>query len=223
MRLGVLGPTGHTTWPVESVRRNAAGWSVLFASPQAAAGLVVSGPARSVSDDSVATAVGGQRWALDGILQDALSSSSWRYAGSWKGYAKFVATHVLPPVWISAPSGGADVRQVATTDYGTAVERLRASRPVEVVRSEAYAAGWHAEIVPAGGGPAKVLPVVPVGLVQGVRVPAGDWTITFSYRPTGLDVGLAGSVLGLAGFVAVAFLGLARRRRSRPPGATAAR
>lgn len=217
LRLGVLGPDGRTTWPAESVRRASGGWSVALAAAQPASGLVVVGPASSVSDTSVVTASDGQRWALDGVLQDALATSSWRYTGTWGAYAKFVATRVLPPVWVAAPAGGARVRQVSTTDYGTSVDRVTAGRTVTVVRSEAYVAGWHVEAVPAGGGPARTLPVERVGLVQGVRVPAGTWTLTFLYRPKGLDVGLAGSALGLAALVVVGAWGLVRRRRRRQP------
>ena len=57
--------------------------------------------------------------------------------------------------------------------------------------------------------------MVPDGLVQAVRVPAGRWTLTFVYRPAGLDAGLAGSALGLAALAA-------GRRRGRPPPASVA-
>ena len=96
---------------------------------------------------------------------------------------------------------------------------MTTTRPVTVVRSEAYAAGWHVDAVPVDGGPSKVLPVKSVGLVQGVRVPAGTWTLTFLYRPKGLDLGLAGSALALAALVGVGAWGLVRRRRWRRPSA----
>jgi hypothetical protein len=213
LRLGVLGPGGGTTWPRESVRRTASGWSVAFAAPPTAAGLVVAGPARSVGDTSVVTATGGQRWALDGVLQDALANPSWRYAGTWKRFARFATTSVLPPVWIAAPASGARVRQISSTDDGRAVARVTATRAVTVVRSEAYMAGWHVVARPAGGGPARTLPVVPDGVVQSVRVPPGRWTLTFGYWPEGLDVGLAGSALGLAALVVAGAWGYGRRRR----------
>jgi hypothetical protein len=190
--------------------------------PQLAVGLVVSGPASSVSDTSVVTASDGQRWALDGVLQDALDTSGWRFVGTWNDYARFAQSRVVPPVWVADPRGGARVRQIRTTDWGSEIDRVTTTRPVTVVRSEAYAAGWRVDAVPVDGGPSKVLPVEPVGLVQGVRVPAGTWTLTFLYRPKGLDLGLAGSTLGLAALVGVGAWGLVRRRR-RPSALTVGR
>lgn len=217
LRLGVLGYDGRTTWPSESVRRVSGGWSVVFAGPQPATGLVVTGPAGSVSDTSIVTTAGGEQWALDGVLQDALSGPGWQFAGTWKGLAKFKATRVLPPVWITAPPRRARVRQVRTTEWGTAVEHVTADRAVTVVRSEAYMPGWHVEAVPVGGGTSRALPVERVGLVQGVRVPAGTWTLTFTYYPDGFDFGLAGSSLALAALVLVGLWGLVGRRRRRLP------
>ncbi|HLH27324.1 MAG TPA: hypothetical protein VKW77_00330, partial [Acidimicrobiales bacterium] len=66
------------------------------------------------------------------------------------------------------------------------------------------------------------LVVRPAGLVQKVRLPAGAWTVRFSYRPAGAVAGLALSaataVLLLAGLVLDATLLRRRnRRRGAPP------
>ena len=107
LQVGILGPTGTTTWPTESVTGTATSWSVRFARPQPAVALVVSGPASSVSDTSVVTASDGQRWALDGVLQEALDTSGWRFVGTWNDYARFAQSRVVPPVWVAAPTQGA--------------------------------------------------------------------------------------------------------------------
>lgn len=215
LRVGVLGPSGATTWPTETVRRVRGGWSVELSRPSTALGLVVSGPARAVSDASVVTLVDGQRIALDGALQDALSTTDWRLAGTWRGFVRFTARRVAPPVWADPASAGARVRQVSSGADGGAVVSVASGRPVTVVRSEAYVAGWHAEAVPAGGGTARTLPVDAVGLVQGVRVPAGRWTLTFDYRPKGLHEALAASGLGVLAVAAAGVVGLRSRRRRR--------
>ncbi|HVX21631.1 MAG TPA: hypothetical protein VHB02_09805 [Acidimicrobiales bacterium] len=218
LRVGVVGPGGRTGWPVETVRTTAAGWTVRFATPQPAAGLVVTGPASSVSDTSVVDGTDGGRWALDGVLQQALGQPGWRYAGHWAQYGRFVRTGVPPPVWVAGAPAGSSATELSTTDWGTTVDRVTAAGPVTVVRSEAYMPGWRVQAVPVGGGPTRDLPVHRVGLVQGVRVPAGRWVLTFLYRPPGLNAGLAGSAVGLAGFVAVGVAALVRRRHRRGRG-----
>jgi len=215
LRVGVVGPTGRTVWPTETVRTTASGWSVRFATSQAAAGLVVTGPASSVSEASVVDGATGGQWALDGVLQQALGQAGWRYAGNWTEYGRFVRTTVRPPVWVAGSPAGSSATQVTATDWGTTVDRVTAAGPVTVVRSEAYMPGWRVQAVPATGGHPRELAVRQVGLLQGVRVPAGRWTLTFLYRPPGLNAGLAGSAAGLAGFVAVGVVAVVRRRKRR--------
>lgn len=216
LRVGLVTPGGHTVFPAADVRHRSGGWSVLFASQQQAVGLVVTGPARAVGDTSTVVQASGQVLALDGILQDALDTSGWHYQGTWDAYAVFSHPRIPPPVWIAAGPGaaGASVRQVVpTTSWGTEVDRVRASRPVTVIRSEAYMTGWHVVATPADGGASRDLPVEAHGLIQQVRVPAGDWTITFNYRAPHLTLGLVASALALAGFVAAGAVALVSRRR----------
>jgi hypothetical protein len=92
-----------------------------------------------------------------------------------------------------------------------------------VVRSEAWLPGWHVQAQPLSGGPARDLAVVPVGLVQGVRVPAGDWRLTFSYWPAAVTAGLVLTGLGLVALLAAGVVALVGRRRRAgltpgPPG-----
>lgn len=204
-RLGIVGPGGRVTWPRQSLSRG----TVTLASPSTATGLVLSTP---VAGTSVVTGAGGGRWALDGPLQAALSRPTWRYAGEWEGYARYRARRVRPPVWLTDGSAGT-ARLVSSTEWGTAVVRVTASRPAVLVRSEAYLPGWSVRAVPAGGGTPRTLPVVQRGLVQAVRVPAGRWTLTFGYHPSGLDAGLAATGAGLAGLAALAAAWWWRRRR----------
>jgi len=215
VRVGVLSRAGQTRWPADTVTPVPGGWSVRFERPVTAAGLVVQGPGGAVSDTSSVAAVGGGRWAFDGPLQDALGTPGWAYVGNWRQFSQFRHPAGPPPVWVVGSALDASVRQVQVTDWGTEVDRVRARRPVLVVRSEAYAAGWRVEAVPAAGGAPRNLAVVPVGLVQGVRVPPGTWTLTFLYRPGGLDAGLAASSAGLVALVGAGGVALARRRRSR--------
>ena len=89
-----------------------------------------------------------------------------------------------------------------------------------MVRSEAYLPGWKVTAKPVGGGPSRVLPVIRVGLVQGVKVPAGHWLLTFKYWPSGLALGGIASALGVAAVLVVTGVRLRRRRSRRPAAGT---
>ena len=236
-RVGVVTPDGTTRWPAESVRPTPTGWAVDFRRPQTAAGIVVEGPAREIADTSTLQGARGGRWVLDGLVQDALDTSTWRFAGTLDGgLGIFRRTRpVRPPVWLAAPAPGSSVRQVAAPDWGGAVVHVVATRPVTVVWSEAYLAGWHATLTPVSGGHARArgaqragvrsvpLTVRPHGLIQSVRVPAGRWVLTFHFRPKLLTLGIAGSCAAVAGFLALLAMAVVNfRRRRRAPLAGAA-
>jgi len=220
--VGVLHASGTTSWPAERVSRSRTGWVVRFAAPRSAVGIVVRGPARAIADTSTVTTTAGTRDALNGPFQDALGQTSWRPAGFWNGYARFRTDDVAAPIAVrDAP--GATVRRVSVTQWGTETDVVDTPSAATVVRSEAYLSGWRVKAQPVGGGPTRTLAVFSVGLVQGVRVPPGRWTLTFTYWPSGLTSGGIASALGVAAVLAVAGVRLLWRRRAgkRPVTGTA--
>lgn len=225
LAVAVLGAHGREHQVPVTVRPDATGWSVRFAHPVLGYGLALQGPARAVSITSTVTGtqppgpttpaatVGAPgRWSFNGLYQDALGQTGWHYEGVWQSFAVF-RHRVGPPVWLAGASAGSRVVQVRTTSWGTAVERVDATGPVTVVRSEAYQKGWRAEAVPVDGGAARTVPVTAHGLIQSVRLPPGRWTLTFRYRPPHLTLGLAATGLALAAFAGAGAWGLRRRRR----------
>lgn len=89
---------------------------------------------------------------------------------------------------------------------------VSARRPGLLVLSDLEYPGWKAEV----GGEETDIERVDY-LMRGVRVPAGDSTVTFSYRPLSFTVGWVVSLLALAGVVTTGALGWrARRRHERP-------
>jgi hypothetical protein len=210
-RVGVVGPDGSTTYPRQWAMRSGGDWTVTLATPRPVVGLAVSTP---VAGNSVVHAADGGSFALDGPLQAAMAGPGWRYAGEWEGFARYRARRVLPPVWVVG-GGASTASLVSSTPSGTWVVRVSATRPVEVVRSEAYLPGWSVQAVPAGGGAGRTLSVDEKGLVQAVRVPAGRWTLTFRYHPSGLDVGLGTTAAGLVALVVLAAVWWWRRSKHR--------
>ena len=82
-----------------------------------------------------------------------------------------------------------------------------------LVRSESMLTGWTASVAPAAGGPAHEVAVEAHDLVQSIRVPAGNWRITFHYEAPGVVAGLAVSVAATVGLGLVAIGLLVRGRR----------
>lgn len=234
LRVGVLAPGGGVRWPAARLVPAPGGVEVTFPRPVVATGLVVhsaDGQALAIADGSAvtvaappparrsssATSATGASYGLDGQVQDALDDPArWRYTGDWRGYARFVRTSVRPPAWVLDPAPGDRAGQVRTYQDGTTVLGVRLRRRAVVVRSEAYMPGWRVTAVPVAGGPARLLTVVPRGLVQAVRVPAGAYTLTYRYRPPGLDLGLAGTGAGLAALLGAGLVWLLRRGRRGP-------
>jgi hypothetical protein len=214
-KLGVLTASGSVSFPAERSVPSRTGWTVTFAGPTDATGIVVRGHgARSVADTSTVTTTAGARFALNGPFQDALGQATWHPTGFWRGYARFKTFKLGPQVAVrGAP--GASVRRVSTTQWGTETDLVDTPSAATVVRSEAYLAGWQVKATPVGGGPTRILPVFAVGLIQGVRVPPGRWSLQFGFWPSGLAVGGVASALGVAAVLAVATACLWRRRRSR--------
>ena len=214
--VGVLHASGSTSWPTERVSRQRTGWAVRFARPQSAVGIVVRGPVRSIADTSTVTTTTGIRYALNGPFQDALGQTSWRPAGFWEDYARFRTDDIAPKIAVrGAP--GATVRQVSVTQWGSETDVVDTQAAATVVRSEAYLSGWKVLAKPVGGGPTRTLAVFAVGLVQGVRVPPGRWTLTFAYRPSGLTSGGILSAAGVAALVVVTGVRLRRRLSPKRP------
>ena len=85
---------------------------------------------------------------------------------------------------------------------------VSARRPGLLVLSDLEYPGWKAEV----GGEETDIERVDY-LMRGVRVPAGDSTVTFSYRPLSFTVGWVVSLLALAGVVTTGALGWRGRRR----------
>lgn len=102
-----------------------------------------------------------------------------------------------------------DGRSAEVADWsrsnGEVTARVRSDNGAVVVLLEEALEGWSAAV---DGEP---VPVVRANAVfVGVVVPAGEHTVTLSYRPAGLDAGLAAT--GFAGLALVLATGLAWRR-----------
>ena len=214
-RVGVLRAGGAVVFPALTIRAAGDHATVTFRSPEGAVGLVVRGNPRAVSDTSEVTTADGPRYALVGSVQDALGQPGWAFTGTWAGNARFERVRVRPPVWIESGPAGATATEVETADNGAEVDRVTTSAPALLVRSESNLPGWRATAVPTTGGASRPLPIRAVGLIQGVRLPAGSWTVTFTYRAPGLDLGLAGSAVGIGAVLIAVGVRVARRRRVR--------
>jgi hypothetical protein len=173
---------------------------------------------------------GSSEHLLAGAFSDVVTARNWRVIGQVGNFVLFRAMYTPQQAWLESPTGSApgalppsgSVGVESTSPNGASLA-VRALAPELVVWSMAYNAGWRAQLVPAAGvtpaGSAAVVTALPVqreGLVMGVQVPKGLYTIVFSYHPPGLSTGLdlALATLLVVGVGVIAGLVVSRRRRS---------
>jgi hypothetical protein len=175
------------------------------------------GPPATISAVIAVTRAPDERLLLDGALQDQLVPPHWTYGGTVGPLIVFLNHRAKGDAWLesrtgvtSSALGSVHTRSRLVTD--PVVMTVDARHPAVLVRSEEYAPGWTARLRPVGGGPTIVLAVHQDGLIQQVSIPAGRYTVTWRYAPTGVLIGL---VLTLGGFaVLLALMGVSLRRRT---------
>jgi hypothetical protein len=171
-------------------------------------------------------------WALDSRLQEvdlrrtadprsflafrAETEADWRTAGSQAALLpSWPVARVEPDTAPLLPTdGGPAAGDCAITSFTPEEVRVHATagRPAILVLGEAWYPGWKATVN------GRASPVFPVdGWKRGVVVPAGASEVAFIFRPTGLGVGAAVSLLSLAVLVAIASPFSRGRPRPRTP------
>ena len=163
-----------------------------------------------------------RRLVLNQILQGLLEPPRWRYQTEIGGLPVFTNTSARGTAWLE-PAGsksalvpslaGGRVTTPAVEPWQDPVTLVSTPRPALLVRSAAYASGWTATITPLKGGDPKTVAVRRLGVVEAISVPAGNFTVTWSYGSSLAKLGLLASVLGVLALIALAFT--PRRRRPR--------
>jgi hypothetical protein len=177
-----------------------------------AAGFVVRAKSSVQVGDAVVAAADGSSYRLDSNFQLALASTSWRLSATEEGFSVFKATSLLAPVWLTAASNG-HVSKIRSASWGDTWVNVSVNESSLLERSEAYLPGWRATAVNSQTGRVLNLSVYRVGLIEGVRVPKGSWTIHFHYHAPYIEVSVATSLASFILLIGVAgALGLSRRR-----------
>jgi hypothetical protein len=190
-----------------------------------AAGLVVASGTTplSVGTPTAFTAQTGEV-ALNGRLQYGVTWPHWKFTGTIGSFGVFHNTQARGWAWVEGPAGGKPApgsSVPASDESGSQQITVRVRSAALLVRSESYSSGWKATITPlaATAGPVRSIPVVRVGVTQGVELPAaGKYLVSFNYRPASAQRGLvisAGVGVGLVVWLAVEIVLGRRRRRAR--------
>jgi hypothetical protein len=153
---------------------------------------------------------------LDTGLQVALAQRGWRLDRVLGGLTLFRAVRVAPTAWLVGATRGDRVAVTATGDDGSATLVVHAAHPVRLVRSESWLPGWSA--TRSSARTSRDVAVGHDGLVQAVALPAGTWTVTFTYHAPHLRVGVLVTAAALAALaLALAALAVRRTRGARRP------
>jgi hypothetical protein len=215
-RIGIRTATGAVAWPSATTAPSGTEVRARFEQPQLASAVVVQNlGARSISPGTLTVATDDLgRLRLDGVLQDIVQPPHWRFSGMIGEYAVFRNTRAKGPFWLAPDDGrspaGATARLLFSSETGAQSYSVRSPVPVDLVRSVAFEPGWTATIDGSG---ARHVPVQRDGAIQSVRVPPGDHTVTFAYRPATALAGIALSAAAVfAGAVVACAAALTRRR-----------
>jgi len=178
-----------------------------------AAGFVVRSSEGVNVGDAVVTTASGPSYRLDSNFELAISSPSWRLTSTQGTFSVFKARSILPPAWLTSLANGR-VTKIRSASWGDTWVSVTLQRSSVLERSEAYLPGWRATAVNTTTGRVVNLSVYRVGLIEGVRVPQGTWTIHYHYHAPYIEVSVAASAASLVLLLGVVTaLGVTRRRR----------
>ena len=221
IRFGTVHADGATTWGAPVTVAAGASSAAGPLPPGPASGLAVQVVSGTLPSHQATIVVGKRVYELDGSLSAVIRPGPWRPQDSVDGFSLFVRTEAPQPVYAIRRAGRPSPHIAVLSDGANAeTVSVRTASPAAIVRDVAWDPGWHASVT-VNGGPARTLPVVPRGLVQQVRLPAGADVVTFSYRPPHW---LVASVLSEGSSLLLVLLGglavvtsLRHRRRGRLP------
>jgi hypothetical protein len=204
------GPTVHTTPGARRVTGTLP--------PGSAHGLAVQVVSGQVPDHQAVVTVAQRPYELDGALSGAVRPGVWHQQGILDGNVLFVRNRPPTPIY-ALTSGGSAAPPVTVLATSPNTEKIRvdAASALTVVRQVAWDDDWTAS-VSVHGGPARAAPMSAYGLVQQVRLPAGDDVVTFRYRPAHFVVAgvlSLGATLLLVVLFIVSVVRLRRRGRAR--------
>jgi hypothetical protein len=219
-QLGLTAPGGAIRW-FRARAVTPSTLTVTVRAPVASVAVVAQAHAQvGVLGPPSVVAAGGSVLVADGQLQNALVPPRWVFAGADGPFAVFANHLAQAPLRLETAAGRPASGAWVSDASGAPAEPTRATvfspDGVRVVRSVAAIAGWTATWQPRNGR-AISLPVQRDGLVQAVDVPPGLGTLTWSYSPPSVRVGL---VLSLAAGLLVAglFADALRGRQRAGPG-----
>ncbi|MGH9068345.1 MAG: hypothetical protein ACRD0J_12800, partial [Acidimicrobiales bacterium] len=222
LKVGLVASSGSITFAPADLAGNGPGSeAAAFPAPVRAVAVVVVNTTTGIqvlSAPEVKTPSGA--FVLDGPLALYLQPPHWRWQGSLSGLGLFRNTRAKGLFWLEPLAhrrsvSGASVHLVRDTAWGTQAVEVSSPGGAVLVRSVVYLPGWSATLVPDGPGRARTAHVRRIGLVQGIDVPSGSWTVTWRYRPASVDHGVAITLAGLAGTVLLALMTSAWRHRPR--------
>jgi len=144
-------------------------------------------------------------------VQIDISENGWRKVQDFPTLSVYENTHAVPRVFsIDADDFERDVvavpedytEQLITRDSGREkFVDVTFDHDSWLIISEMYADGWRAFVRPLGAGEGEetAYPVEQVlQNLQGVQLPAGEWTVRLVYSPPSFQIGLFGSIISVA-------------------------
>jgi hypothetical protein len=201
---------------VRTVLKGSSALHAIFPTHPSASAVVVTGAHGFRLASTIVTMPGGRQIWANSEMQYGLNSDGWHFRGVVGELSLFRTTRIAPTVWLSPRAMHATATVAASSSSGTLTVDVATLTPTMLIRSEAWLPGWVARVAPLGGQRPLPSPVVPVGLIQGVHLPAGLWSVEFSYHAPHLRAGIISTTASsFVLLVGVGWLVVDSRRRRR--------
>jgi len=219
-KIGLIEPDGTTTWAPAATTASSRTLSAKFDGSIDAVGIAVRPGVGPISFSApTMTTLSGQRFVADGQLQGTQTLSHWKFVGTDGLFTVYANQRAQAPLTLRPTAGhtlaGASVRRKTGALLYPTSATVTSTAGAVVVRSMANIPGWTATWHPTSGGRSIELPVRSVGIIQGVTVPPGSGTLSWSYQPKGAWLGLGLSGAGTAALLGVLAVSIVRRRARR--------
>lgn len=136
---------------------------------------------------------------LNGVLENPVRSSNWKFQGIKDHFAVFTNLHCLRFLTFSSTDYRFITKPVTSFD-GTTIFTIKANKALYLYRSLAPISGWHVKLINLSSGKETFSQVQSYRTIEKIKIPKGTYQVKIYYDPSevGLSMAIFFSALALS-------------------------